>query len=383
MAIVQRPAVEIKQGNLNLYLTYVTPQELADPGFYTVEKLDPQTSEGFQRLLNESRVTRLARHLRDAFDSGYANLPTTIFLAIDKDLAFDPSTNSLTFDTAETGPFSVVDGQHRIEGLVRAAKEQKGLANFQLPATIATALDDIHQMYHFYIVNTTQQQVERGLRFRITSRFTDMRGFENLPYFPHWMDLQVQRGSDAQARNLIMYLNDQQESPLRGRIQLANEPARRSHIVKEAGISTIFKRRILTDANPVFEYEQDSERMHRMMLNFFRAADSVFVDPDQRAETAIYNNNGIYFLATVSRDIFRSLYDDGNDFRVDKMVDTIKGALEELSAYHEMSDPQRWIRGQGNESLTRQTADAYAAEFNRALRRARTRRTQRLDEVQL
>ena len=174
MGKISRPAVKIEQGSLTLFLTYVTPRDLLSKNFYTVDKLEPQvdgSGKGYQRILNTTRVNRLARHLREAFAQGYANLPTTIFLATDKTLDFNVKTNTLTFDTEVAGPFSVVDGQHRIQGLIRASQTNQDLLDFELPATIGTALDDTHQMYHFYIVNTTQQPVEKGLQQQITSRF--------------------------------------------------------------------------------------------------------------------------------------------------------------------------------------------------------------------
>ena len=80
MTIFERPAVEIIQGNLTLYLTYITPDDLfGTDDFYTVEALEPRTREGFQRILDKRRASRLTRHLIDANDKGYAHLPTTIF----------------------------------------------------------------------------------------------------------------------------------------------------------------------------------------------------------------------------------------------------------------------------------------------------------------
>ena len=164
MATFRRTAVEISQGILTLYLTYITPQELFTDNFYNVDELEPRTQEGFQRILNETRVTRLARHLAEARKDGYAHLPTTVFLATDKPVRYDYRSNTLEFEMEEVCPFSVVDGQHRIEGLRRAKDRDGALANFQLPVTIAVNLDRIHQMYHFYIVNTTQVPVDASLR---------------------------------------------------------------------------------------------------------------------------------------------------------------------------------------------------------------------------
>lgn len=99
MPLFERPAVEINQGNLTLYLSYVTPRDLFSSDFYTVEALEPRTREGFQRILDKSRATRLTRHLTEAHGKGYAHLPTTIFLATDKVLEFDEVSGILRFDT--------------------------------------------------------------------------------------------------------------------------------------------------------------------------------------------------------------------------------------------------------------------------------------------
>ena len=163
MAHIERPAVRIQQGNLTIYLTYVTPRDLFNNNFYTVEKLEPTDRVGFQRILDDKRAARLGRHLREAVDVGYAHLPTTVFLATDKTLEFDDSVGTLLFDTDDVCPFSVVDGQHRIEGLRLASDGNESFMDFQLPTTIATSQDYAHQMYHFYIVNTTQVPVNQSL----------------------------------------------------------------------------------------------------------------------------------------------------------------------------------------------------------------------------
>ena len=96
MARITRPAVQIEQGDLTLYLTYVTPRDLLQQGFYTVDKLEPkQSGRGFQRILSETRANRLARHLKEAFSRGYANLPTTILLATSEPLEFNNSNTNL------------------------------------------------------------------------------------------------------------------------------------------------------------------------------------------------------------------------------------------------------------------------------------------------
>ncbi len=80
-------------------------------------------------------------HLVEAGEKGYAHLPTTVFLATDRSVAFDQDTNTLEFERELVCPFSIVDGQHRIEGLPRAVENEEELRSFQLPVTVATDLE--------------------------------------------------------------------------------------------------------------------------------------------------------------------------------------------------------------------------------------------------
>ena len=370
MVAITRPAVEIRQGELTLYLTYVTPNELAAPNFYTVDVLEPQ-GQGFQRILNQTRANRLSRHLTEGFDSGYANLPTTIFLATDKIVGFDSGRNEISFETDKVCPFSVVDGQHRIEGVIRSLKNKPQMGDFKLPATIAVSLDDTHQMYHFYIVNTTQEPVEQALRQQIITRFSDMKGIYNLPYLPHWFDKPAVSGSIQQSLRLAEFLNEDPESPLRERIQMANDGSPVGNRVKQAGLVSIFKDNIFTGTNPIFLKEPDADKRNQIMLNYFRAVDSLFVSPESRTSTQVYKNNGLYFFALVSKWVFTSLYASGLNFTAEAIAKTIQDAVDEMDhPYHYILDPEWWIPGRGASSLNRANAREYANEFLRALGRS-------------
>lgn len=100
-------------------------RNLVSKDFYSVETLDPDdvTDEGYQRLLNIARAKRLADYIIKGQDSGDVFLPTSIFLATDKEIDYDFQNRCIRFDISEIGPFSVVDGQHRLEGLRMAAEK--------------------------------------------------------------------------------------------------------------------------------------------------------------------------------------------------------------------------------------------------------------------
>ncbi len=369
MPIIDRPAVEVQQGHLKLYLTYVTPEDLMIQGFFDVDRLEPQRG-GYQRILNLPRARRLSRHLTDGYREGYANLPTTIFLATDKKITFDSKANRLSFNTDEVCPFSVVDGQHRIAGLLDSAKSEPGLLDFRLPATIATSLDETHQMYHFYIVNTTQRPVDRALEQQITTRFTDMHGVEDLPYLPSWLDNRVTRGTEAQALRLVEFLNENHASPLRGRIHMANDPSSSRGKIRQAGLVTIFKDNIFTGVNPIMLRESSPDKRNQIVLNYFRAIDSLLVGDEGRDTSIVFKSNGLFFFALISKLVFTSLYARAANFTEETMAETIRGALGEMEDFHEIAHSEWWFPGGGATSLNRAGARIIAEEFLHALNRS-------------
>ena len=375
MATFERSAVQIDQGVLTLYLTYLTPEDLFPDGFkfYTVDKLEPATHEGYQRILNTRRANQLARHLTEGSPEGYAHIPTTIFLATDKPVDFDRDSGVLHFETNSVCPFSVVDGQHRIEGLRRALRDDDDqLWDFKLPVAIAANLDDTHQMYHFYIVNTTQKSVGNEVQQQITRRFTDMKGIETLPYLPSWLERRVSLGADAKALKLIEFLNENDASPLKGRVRMANDDTRPGSRVNQGALVSIFKEQIFTGTNPINQ-ENDLERQSKIMLNYFKAIDRVFVAGTPPNDTIVWRSSGLFFFSMISRWVFTWIYAHTRDFRVEAIVEVIQNALNELDEeIQDIAHPEWWHRGTsiGASGMNRAAARTRANEFLHALNRS-------------
>ena len=90
-----------------------------------METLDPKdpNDSGYQRLLNTARAKKLRDYLLRGQDQQDVFLPTSVLLATEKTLDFNATTNVISFDPTIIGPLSVVDGQHRLEGLKMAAEK--------------------------------------------------------------------------------------------------------------------------------------------------------------------------------------------------------------------------------------------------------------------
>src|ERR1700730_1492228 len=220
MSKIHIPAARIQQGSLVLYSTALKVKELMSENFYNVETLDPAdgNDKGYQRLLNIARAKKLADYIIKGQDSQDAFLPTSIFLATDKSIEFNDDNHTIEFDTSVIGPFSVVDGQHRLEGLKMAAQKDDRVLDFEVPVNIAINLPTIAQMCHFLIVNTTQKSVDKSVEQRLIARLTEALNLEDLPSLPKWILRTVERGEVEKAIKIVDYLNKMDDSPWKGKI---------------------------------------------------------------------------------------------------------------------------------------------------------------------
>ena len=100
MALITKPAVEIRQGKRKLFFTSFSVAEFAAPDFYRVDELDPKDESGFQRVLEKRRAKLLASDIVKARAEKKAFLPTSVLLATKAELEYNPDTREISFDAA-------------------------------------------------------------------------------------------------------------------------------------------------------------------------------------------------------------------------------------------------------------------------------------------
>ncbi len=261
-----RPAALVKQGGLTLYTTSLKVGDLLIPNFYSVETLDPDNTsdKGYQRLLNKARAKKLADYILAGQDTRDAFLPTSLFIATHKNIPFNSSNNTIEIDIDEIGPFSVVDGQHRVEGLKMAAEKDARVLHFEVPVNIAINLTKIAQMCHFLIVNTTQKSVKKGVEQRIYARLTNALQVEDIPNLPKWISKTVEKGEDEKALKFVDFLNADSESPWLQKIEMANDSSSSRSINQRSFVQSI-KKYVLVANNPLIIQSEDKQ--HKIFLN--------------------------------------------------------------------------------------------------------------------
>ncbi|HEY8591534.1 MAG TPA: DGQHR domain-containing protein [Sphingomicrobium sp.] len=341
MATINVPAARVQQGTLSLFATAIRVKDLLEPGFYSVDTLDPESGDkGYQRLLNTARAKRLADYVIAGQDTKDAFLPTSVFLATDKQLYINESNNTLTIDTDAVGPFSVVDGQHRLEGLRLAAGKDARVLDFEVPVNIATNLNQLAQMCHFLIVNTTQKSVDKAVEQQIVARLSDAIEFEDVPSLPRWIRRIVERGEVDRALKMIEYLNTTADSPWHSKVQMANAQGGGFAIKQDTFAKAIIKY-VLTANNPITALK-DFDREKKVYLNYWKAVASLLDDGDS---DTLYKYNGVELFSRFSVPFFMRMMDKGS-FKVEDMKGALERCFENMDGeFAGVGHPEFWKTG--------------------------------------
>jgi DGQHR domain-containing protein len=338
---ISRPASLVRQGGLTLYATSLRVSDLLIPNFYSVETLDPvdQADKGYQRLLNKARAKKLADYIVGGQETKDAFLPTSIFMATDKDIVFNHVNNTIEIDIDRIGSFSVVDGQHRVEGLKMAAEKDGRVLDFEVPVNIAVNLSRIAQMCHFLIVNTTQKSVEKGVEQRIYARLTSALEVEDIPNLPKWISNSVQKGEDEKALQYVDYLNNDKESPWFNRIEMANEENKDASVNQKSFVKSI-KKYVLVANNPITIYPADKQ--HKIFLNYWKAITNIIGTEEP---TVLFKYNGVELFCKFCVPFFNKLLNIG-DFKVITMVHVLKQTFDNVEGdYAGVGHTEFWIKG--------------------------------------
>lgn len=367
MTKISAPAAPVRQGALKLYATSLKVRDLVSEGFYNVETLDPidNDDKGYQRLLNKSRAKKLADYIVKGQDSEDAFLPTSVFLATDKEILFNNSTNTIEIDSSEIGPFSVVDGQHRLEGLKMAAEKDERVLDFEVPVNIAVSLPKIAQMCHFLIVNTTQKSVDKSVEQRIIARLSDALDVEDMPSLPKWILNTVEKGEVEKAIRYVDYLNENSESPWNGKIQMANDNNDEATINQRSFVKSIVKY-VLTANNPLIALN-DFEKEKKIFLNYWKAIAAIL---DDGTNSVLFKYNGAELFCKFSIPFFMKLQDKGS-FTVSTMQTLLQSCFDNVEGeFAGVGHSDWWARGGTASFLNSGAINVVSQEMTRALHKA-------------
>lgn len=255
-----------------------------------VSRRDEDAEVGFQRSLNESRAKDIARYL----DELNGTIPSAIILSAqdNSNFAYNKSKGEISFIT-NANSFMVLDGQHRLYGLLKSTK------NYVIPVVIFNKLNTADEVNLFIDINTTQRGVP-------TTLLLDIRNLSG-----------KETKKEDRQRQLFDRLN--KESVLTGLLSPA-----KSRVGKITRVA--FNRATNEIFDSGFFHDKDNDTVFKGVKNYLEAAEKVLKrSKSQRAKLT----NSIFFVALFS--VFHEVIDKALKDYGDLKVESLVNALDPIS----------------------------------------------------
>ena len=247
--------IEISQPIGNLYVVPMEWNDLVRISYSDVrriasETLDVEAYLGIERPLRQDRVAELRRYVNNVD----ASFPSTVILAVEEDDAdFDKALGRLLVRNREDVA-KVLDGQHRIEGLVGYEGDV-----FHVPVTIFVGMDIEDQAMVFATINLQQTKVNRSLAYDL-------------------YEYTKKRSPQKVAHNIVRYLDREDGSPFQEKFKILGTVKDRGETISQAqfidSLLTMMSRDPMGDRNLYLkggkpERADPGESLRLIFLNMF------------------------------------------------------------------------------------------------------------------
>lgn len=277
----------VKQGSDNtydFYLSQLTAKEIIE--FSNIIRLSEDPEQGVQRFLDNKRVNSIAEYC----ETENAIFPTPIILTMNSDFA-EISEHTLKVKKNEDfikdfgKPFSIIDGQHRIEGIKKYYENNmnKGDKDFKLPVIIYLDADQSKAASIFITINANQRSVDSslihqlfGIIYKNVNRYT-VQSFSN---------------------QVTKILNESQGSPFNNAIKMLGRKKNGSEFISQGTIAKKVTERITSNVSEDnlkiergyslkrndkkifrdFFIDNEPVLVSKILLNFFKAFSETFSD---------------------------------------------------------------------------------------------------------
>lgn len=364
-------AAQVQQGDLKFYAASVRVKDALSDGFYNVDRLDAKSKKGSQRVLEKARAKKIADYvLKDIDTSNGVFIPTAIFAATDKSIEFDEARSMISFGE-DVLPFNIVDGQHRLEGFKLAAEKNDKVLDMELAFSICPEMPLLHQMCHFYIVNTTQKKVDEAIGQQIIARLTKEYHVKETPSLPKWMDNLVQSGSINKGLSIAELLNGHDESPWKGKIHMANETKGESTI-KQATFVKSVQRTFLSTANPLVDLlKDDFGKQSNIFLNYWMAIYEL-IEPED--DSVFFKSTGAEIFNQFSVIVFNQIFNqNSNSYTKATIKELFDGLFKNMVGdYAGMQKGDWWQSGGVVSTINSAAHPRIIGQMREALRESKT-----------
>lgn len=201
-------AIKVSQPFGDFYIASIPARLLVSVSYSFAAQYGEDVLSGVQRGINDNRVKNIASFC----STNDAMFPTSVILSANLDADgeltdspwyIDDESNLVIPSNMKNA--SIVDGQHRIEGIKKAIESGELAPDFDLVCTIYFELPASKQAEVFATINFNQQKVDKSLAYQLFGY--DLDSVESKYWSP-----------DTLAIYLTRLLDKELDSPLKGRI---------------------------------------------------------------------------------------------------------------------------------------------------------------------
>lgn len=242
------PFIEVKQARRTFILTAL-PARLLGKISYAARRRQDDEEGAVQRVLNQSRIGGIK-----SFALSDGDFPASIVLNwVGGQLDRQGSELVITDQERQA---QILDGQHRVAGLVEAIEERMNIGDQMIPVTIYEALNARECANIFLSINTEQKPVPKSLVY-------DLYGIASAELIDHAAD---------RARDITVSLNEIGQA-YADMIKFPNTPRRRGGINLSTAVSAI--KPLVTEKGTLDQIGASSlETQRQIIQNFFTALSS-------------------------------------------------------------------------------------------------------------
>jgi DGQHR domain-containing protein len=305
----------LEQKGQVLYLGWLPAEELIKRG--KVDMWTPTHTDGYQRGLVQKRIGEVAWYLVE----GEGIMPTSVLLSVRSETVFDEKRSVL--DIPDEVTLWIIDGQHRVAGLVRAIEQgAQELKDYPFPVVIMVNPDKFDEMRAFYLVNSKAKSVPTDVAERILQRTMLERGRDWILRREAKQEKKADKAvNTAKAVGVVDYLRSQ--CPVwKGMVAVPGESkphpySTKQHTLVVSLVGGPYKVPILAGFDPT--------DLGVLVGRYWEAAAEVW--PEAFAEPGMYSvrkSVGVWSLNMLFVDVFERCR-EVRDYTKPKMVELLRG----------------------------------------------------------
>lgn len=274
-------AIPCKQNDREFFVSKLRASILGQICF--VARRDENPIDGFQRTLNKSRAQNIEKYL--LYDKGC--IPSALILSAKPEANLKCCENEIEFDLRASS-FMVLDGQHRLFGLLLALEEKYDI---EIPVVIFKSLSVQDEVQLFIDINTTQKGVP-------TTLLLDIKNLSG-------------KETSMEEKQRIVFDKLNKGSVLKG--LMSPTKSKVGYIAR-----TVFNEATTNALSVGFLVDQDADTIYRVFKNYLEAVEFVFVE-SKSPKAKLTNSNLFKAVFSIFNDCVDLSFRRFNNLKVESL----------------------------------------------------------------